>query len=140
MTTKMDVVERFKTAQDRLVLQAADLSLDTIAGMVKSKAIDTAPLYQRRERWTPEKQSALIESFLLNIPVPPIYLSEEKFGVYSAIDGKQRITAISAFMSDSLRLQKLETFTEIEDARFSDLPPDLQTHCAFARTSARSRF
>ena len=67
------IIERkFLKAQDRLVFQAADLSLGTVANMVERGAIDTKPSYQRRERWTKEKQSALIESFLLNIPVPPI--------------------------------------------------------------------
>ncbi len=123
---KANVVARFKEAQDRLVLQAADLSLEAISGMVASKAIDLSPAYQRRERWSPEQQSALIESFLLNIPVPPIYLAEEEFGVYSAIDGKQRIAAIYQFMSNELSLNGLDAFTEIEGLRYKDLPADLQ--------------
>lgn len=123
---KADVVTRFKEAQDRLVLQAADLSLDTISGMVKSESIDLSPVYQRRERWSQEQQSALIESFLLNIPVPPVYLAEEEFGIYSAIDGKQRIAAIHQFMSNDLALNDLDTFKEIEGLRYQDLPADLQ--------------
>ena len=71
------IVRQFETAQDRLVLQAADLSLETLASMVESEAIDVRPVYQRRERWHAAKQSALIESFLLNVPVPPIYLAED---------------------------------------------------------------
>lgn len=120
------VVERFEQAQNRLVLQASDLSLRTIADMVKSEAIDVAPEFQRRERWGPEKRSALIESFLLNIPVPPIYLAEDEFGSYSVIDGKQRITAIADFMNGEVPLTRLERFSEIEGKAFSDLPPPLQ--------------
>jgi hypothetical protein len=90
--------DRFIEAQRSLVLQAADFSLETIAQMVDSEAIDISPSYQRRERWKRDKQSALIESFLLNIPVPPVYLAEEEFGRYSIIDGKQRLTAIRDFM------------------------------------------
>ena len=123
---KPKIVERFKQAQDRLVLQAADLSLDTISGMVASKSIDLSPTYQRRERWSAEQQSALIESFLLNIPVPPIYLAEEEFGIYSAIDGKQRISTIHQFMTNKLKLTGLEAFTAIAGCHFKDLPIDLQ--------------
>src|ERR1700727_2983279 len=94
------IVRRFEQAQDRLVLQASDLSLETVAGMVESGAIDIQPQYQRRARWSTEKRSALIESFLLNIPVPPVYLAEDDYGTYSVIDGKQRITAIRDFMTD----------------------------------------
>lgn len=120
------VLKRFLEAQDRLVLQAADLSLGTIANMVERKAIDLNPNYQRRERWSARKQSALIESFLLNVPVPPIYLAEDEFGQYSVVDGKQRITAIHRFMTDKLELTDLEQFVEVEGCRFSNLPRELQ--------------
>ena len=94
--------------------------------MVDSETIDLMPKYQRRERWDIRRQSALIESFLLNVPVPPVYLSEEEYGVYSIIDGKQRITAIYEFLSNSFSLKGLESFREINGARFRDLPKSLQ--------------
>ena len=62
----------FHKAQAQLVVQTADLPLGTLAEMVESNAIDLQPGFQRRERWKAKKQSALIESFLLNVPVPPI--------------------------------------------------------------------
>jgi hypothetical protein len=124
-TSRSEIVQRFETAQDHLVLQAADLSLETLASMVESDSIDTRPVYQRRERWRPAKQSALIESFLLNVPVPPIYLAEDDFGIYSVIDGKQRLTSVRAFMRDELVLTNLEKLTELEGYRFHDLPPAL---------------
>ncbi|MEQ0564944.1 DUF262 domain-containing protein [Amycolatopsis sp. NEAU-NG30] len=121
-----DMVKRFERAQDALVLQASDLSLETIASMVQSEAIDIAPLFQRRERWDLFRQSSLIESFLLNIPVPPVYLSEDEFGSYSVIDGKQRITAIHDYMRNRYALSSLERFTELEGLKFADLPAQLQ--------------
>lgn len=120
-----EIIKRFETAQDRLVLQAADLSLETLASMVDGDAIDLRPVYQRRERWRPPKQSALIESFLLNVPVPPIYLSEEDFGVYSVIDGKQRLTSIRAFMRNQLALTGLREIAALDGYRFRDLPAAL---------------
>jgi hypothetical protein len=119
------IVERFEKAQDRLVLQQSDLALETLASMVEADAVDTKPHYQRRDRWTAEKRSALIESFLLNIPVPPIYLAEDDFGTYSVIDGKQRLTAIRDFMRNDLVLSELETFKELEGLTFSQLPSEL---------------
>ena len=88
------VLEKFSNAQESLVIQQSDFSLMTISQMVESGAINLTPHYQRRERWDITKQSALIESFILNVPVPPVYLSEEEYGIYSVIDGKQRITSI----------------------------------------------
>jgi hypothetical protein len=119
------IEKRFARSQDALVLQQSDLSLKSVSDMVSSKAIDISPKYQRRERWDPAKESELIESFLLNIPVPPIYLAEDEYGTYSVIDGKQRITAISRFLNNKLALSSLKKFSEVAGLTFKDLPPAL---------------
>ncbi|MBX5148960.1 DUF262 domain-containing protein [Rhizobium lentis] len=85
-------------------MQTADLPLGTLADMVETGAIDLQPGFQRRERWSLDKQSALIESFLLNVPVPPVYLAEEDEGTYTAIDGKQRLKAIADYINGRLSL------------------------------------
>src|SRR3954471_12526754 len=111
MNTK-DIIDKFLEAQNRLVFQSSDLSLESISNMVKAEAINIKPKYQRRERWDKTKQSALIESFLLNIPVPPIFLAEDEYGKYSVIDGKQRITSIYNFIGQAQPLSNLEKFQE----------------------------
>lgn len=120
------IVEKFEAAQDALVLQSSDLSLETIAQMVDSGAIDVSPKYQRRERWDLQAQVELIESFLLNVPVPPVYLAEDDFGTYSVIDGKQRITTIHRFLRNEFRLQDPPKFDEVNGALFKELPKPLQ--------------
>jgi hypothetical protein len=120
------IIDRFRIAQDSLVIQQSDFSLAAIHDMVVHGAINVSPHYQRRDRWTTDKQSALIESFLLNVPVPPIYLSEDEYGQYSVIDGKQRITAIQDFLSGNFRLRGLKKFPELEGSRFKELPLPLQ--------------
>ena len=107
-----DILDRFKDAQNSLVIQQSDFSLAAINEMVERETIDVRPLYQRRDRWSVEKQSALIESFLLNVPVPPVYLSEDEYGLYSVIDGKQRITAICDFLKGGFKLKHLKKFLE----------------------------
>ncbi|MFB6706385.1 DUF262 domain-containing protein [Streptomyces sp. NPDC056333] len=126
MANESGIVKKFKKSQDALVIQASDLSLETISQMAQTGAIDVAPLFQRRERWDIRRQSALIESFLMNVPVPPVYLSEDDYGSYSVIDGKQRITAVRDFMSDRFSLSNLTRFEEINGLKFSDLPSELQ--------------
>ncbi|WP_200895449.1 DUF262 domain-containing protein [Kitasatospora griseola] len=126
MATEADIVEKFKSSQNALVIQASDLSLETVSQMAQTGAIDVSPLFQRRERWDLRRQSALIESFLLNVPVPPVYLSEDDYGSYSVIDGKQRITAIRDFMMDKFQLSSLDRFHEISGLKFSELPGQLQ--------------
>lgn len=121
-----DISKRFTEAQDSLVIQQSDFSLRAINDMVNGNSIDTRPHYQRRDRWSTAKQSALIESFLLNVPVPPIYLSEDDYGVYSVIDGKQRITAICDFLSNKLQLKDLVKFPELNGSKFDDLPAPIK--------------
>jgi Protein of unknown function DUF262 len=122
-----EIERRFDQSQNDLVLQASDFSLQGLKEMVDNDIIDLSPQYQRRERWDIERQSELIESFLLNVPVPPIYLAEEEYGVYSIIDGKQRITAVSDYLNNAFVLKGLESFPEINGARFRDLPKSLQS-------------
>jgi hypothetical protein len=122
---KNKIEERFGNSQNALVLQQSDLSLQSVSDMVSTGAIDISPKYQRRERWNKIKESELIESFLLNIPVPPIYLAEDEYGTYSVIDGKQRVTAINRFLKDELKLEHLKKFDELEGFTFSKLPTAL---------------
>ncbi len=122
----VEVERRFDQSQNDLVLQTSDFSLQGLKEMVDDQIIDLAPKYQRRERWEIERQSELIESFLLNVPVPPIYLAEEEYGIYSIIDGKQRITAVSDFLNNGFALKGLEEFRDLNGARFRELPKTLQ--------------
>ncbi len=126
MAVSSPLVRSFNEAQSKLVVQTADLPLGTLAGMVESGAIDLQPGFQRRERWTHEKQAALIESFLLNVPVPPVYLSEEADGTYTAIDGKQRLRAIADFIYNRFRLRKLEQLHDADGVQFDDLPTEIK--------------
>src|SRR4051794_37189186 len=95
--------------------------------MVDIQVIDLSPKHQRRERWEIERQSELIESFLLNVPVPPIYLAEEEYGIYSIIDGKQRINAVSGYLNNAFKLKRLSEFSELNGSRFRNLPKALQS-------------
>jgi len=124
--SEKEIVKKFTKAQDSLVVQQSDFSLETIAHMVKSESIDISPHYQRRDRWKDSKQSALIESFLLNVPVPPVYLSEDDYGKYSVIDGKQRITAIYEFLTGKLKLKDLKEFPDLNGSTFIDIPSQLR--------------
>lgn len=88
--------------------------------------IDTSPTYQRRLRWTTKKRSLLIESFLLNIPVPPIFLFEQDYNEYEVIDGRQRLETIRDFLANNFSLTGLEYWPELNRKRFNDLPNVLQ--------------
>lgn len=127
MKTKSDLaLQYFKEAQDALVLQASDMSLGTVSSMVNAQSIDVSPRYQRRERWDLSRQRSLIESFLINIPVPPVYLFEEDYGSYTVIDGKQRIHAIHNFMTGQLQLAGMSRFQVLDGCYFANMPSGIQ--------------
>jgi Protein of unknown function DUF262 len=77
-------------------------------------------------RWNNRKKSLLIESFLLNIPVPPIFLFETDYNAYEVIDGQQRLDAVSSFLSNDYALTGLEYWPELNRKRFNSLPKVLQ--------------
>ena len=109
-------------------IDVADQGLATLVRMVGSGSVDISPRFQRRDRWKPEQQSRLVESFLRNIPIPPIYLAEDRMrpGRYAVIDGKQRLTAVWRFFNDKLTLSGIEFQPKLNGLRFSDLPEGLQ--------------
>jgi hypothetical protein len=73
--------------------QSLDLSFNEILDMFKTKELDINPDYQRLFRWSEGARSRFIESLLLEMPVPPIYVIEQEEGQYLLIDGLQRISS-----------------------------------------------
>jgi hypothetical protein len=119
--------DRWVQAQRDLITTTLDYNLQTIASLIADGRIDLSPSFQRRERWDRTRQSRLIESFLMNVPLPPVFLNEDEYGQYSIIDGKQRMTAISEYLTDAFELQGLTVFQEANGQRFSDLDTSLQS-------------
>ncbi len=116
----------FKKSQRDLVTSVVDYNLGTLADLVNKDKIDLSPRYQRRFRWDAARQSRLIESFLMNVPIPPIFLSEDRYGTYAVIDGKQRLFAIREFIRGRLKLKGLKVFEEINGQSIDDLPSRLR--------------
>lgn len=121
------IVKKFASAQEDLVLQTADYPLSVFKQMADGGTLDLSPTFQRRDRWNETKRSQLIESFLLNVPVPPVYFAEEGVGKYSVIDGKQRLSSGVSFINNEFKLEGLENFKELNGLSYSQLPSDLQS-------------
>jgi hypothetical protein len=126
-STEGDPIDFWAKKQRELVTSVVDYNLGTLAQLVSDNTIDVSPKYQRRFRWDEERQSRLIESFLMNVPVPPIFLNEDRYGEYSVIDGKQRLLAIKEFFRGKLELTGLNVFHDINHKTFDDLPVKLQS-------------
>jgi uncharacterized protein with ParB-like and HNH nuclease domain len=73
--------------------------------------------------WDNKKASLWVESVLLDIPLPVIYLNKEHDGTYSVVDGQQRLTALFGFFENKFSLNHLMVLEEIKGRKFQDLPP-----------------
>jgi hypothetical protein len=100
--------------------QKIELPISTIATMVSSQ-IDVAPEFQRRDVWDQKKQSKFIESLIMNVPVPPVFLGENTYGKYVVLDGRQRLTALVKFLNNEYKLVGLKVWKELNDDIFADL-------------------
>src|SRR5256885_3529054 len=77
----LDAGEKYANSQLRVVRETKDYQLDYLQHALRPgrEIIDISPAYQRRLRWSRKKKALLIESLLLNIPVPPIFLFERDY-------------------------------------------------------------
>ena len=81
------------------------------------------PMYQREFVWDEERQSKFIESLMLGLPIPLIFVAEDKdTGRLEIVDGSQRIRTLSAFLNDELKISNLQTLNELNGITFSELP------------------
>lgn len=122
-------------AKERTVkTQNIEYDLETLVKKVKKGIIKLNPDYQRNHRWGIEESSRLMESLILNIPIPTVYLSqdvdvdeevEDDVARYSVIDGQQRLTAIYGFMTNDYALGGLDVLELLNGSFYKDLPPFL---------------
>jgi hypothetical protein len=106
----------------RLVTQPYDLSLATLVDDISRERLLLSIEYQRKYVWDRSKASRLIESFMLNIPVPVCYFAENEDGTYEVIDGLQRIQTIRDFLANKFALRGVSVVREFEGKHYSDLP------------------
>lgn len=123
---------RYVKGDIRIVTEQARYPLAGILQMLQETKPDESgktaprymldPEYQRRHRWDDTRKSRLIESFLLNVPVPPVFLYERDLARFEVMDGRQRLTALSDFYSDKFALTGLEYWPDLDGRRYSTLP------------------
>lgn len=118
--------EKYKKGEVRIVTEQARYPLNTIVGLVQSDNYILNPEFQRRHRWDNARKSRLIESFIMNVPIPPIFLYEVDYSVYEVMDGLQRLTAISQFYQDKYSLESLVEWQELNGLTYSKLPEQIR--------------
>lgn len=89
----INLIQAIETRSKNVHTQSLDLSFNEILDMRQNNELDISPDFQRLFRWSEGARSRFIESLLLEMPVPPIYVVEEEDGRYLLIDGLQRISS-----------------------------------------------
>ena len=79
--------------------------------------------FQRNFIWKVDRASQLIESVIMNVPIPPLYFAEEESGRWLVIDGLQRLNTIKQFFQNEFALKGLDIIKELEGLKYKDLPP-----------------
>jgi uncharacterized protein with ParB-like and HNH nuclease domain len=98
-------------------------SIYDIKRFIDSGDLDIEPDFQRHFVWEKKRQSRLIESLMLRIPLPVFYLSQDKEGEFQVVDGLQRLTTIYRFINKELVLKELEYLHDCQGKTFETLEP-----------------
>src|SRR5690606_11864386 len=122
--------EIFEKDDERLILDipkeerylntsAYDYSVEFIVSMMEGdypKIILEVP-FQRKYVWKDDKASQLIESIIMNVPIPPIYFAEEEDGRWLVIDGLQRLTSLLRYFQNEFGLKKLDILEDLSQKK-----------------------
>ncbi|TAE74636.1 MAG: DUF262 domain-containing protein [Bacteroidetes bacterium] len=132
----LDIVEEEEIAvpipkeERKLITQPYDKSIEDLVNMIEKKKILLDPEFQRNYVWDTKKASLLIESILLNVPIPVVYASQEKETFkWLIVDGVQRLTSLKRFFDGEFKLKGLEVLGTEQDKNllngldYESLPP-----------------
>lgn len=110
---------------DTLLIRNESRTVHDVLRRVEKGSFVMDPDFQRDFIWHDDKQSKLIESVLMRIPLPVFYLAENTLGQMIVVDGLQRLSTFQRFLNNQLAL-KLPDRMELNKKRFQDLSPKLQ--------------
>ncbi|WP_329208687.1 DUF262 domain-containing protein [Streptomyces sp. NBC_00683] len=135
MDTATELQVELDTHRRAVDTEYFDLSIREIVRMVEEEEIRVAPAYQRKFRWPDSVQSALIESLLLGLPIPAIFVATNKDGTWDVVDGLQRTATILKFYGidvpdakelqfaeKPLQLTELNQLKKFSGMSYKDLP------------------
>ncbi|MFE2005370.1 DUF262 domain-containing protein [Pseudomonas guariconensis] len=132
-----DPDEYFAKSAFRIVYQTNNFFLPQLRDLIdRGEVLNIRPEYQRRLRWNVSQKSKLIESLLLNIPVPPVFLYESDAARYEVMDGQQRLNAVREFLAGEFALSSLEVLAPLNGLRYYSCPPRIKRALDRASISA----
>lgn len=134
-----DFQDQLQTERRTVSFDSYDITVRQLIDMFSDEELDISPDYQRQFLWSNERQSQLIESAFLGIPIPSLYMATNTDATWEVVDGVQRLcTLINYCGSDKdrarigknspLKISELEKLSELNETAFNDLPKSIQLH------------
>lgn len=106
-----------------LITTPYDPPVKSLVEEISRKELIVNPDFQRKGVWDNTRKSRLIESLLLNIPIPVCFFAEDSDGKKVVVDGQQRLRSIAEFVSGSYKLTGLQVLNKLNTYRWIDLTP-----------------
>lgn len=149
----MSLIEQINKKRKDIKTDGYPVSIGEWISMYEKNELDIHPEFQRFYRWSTAQKTSLIESILLGIPLPPIFVSQRADGVWDVVDGLQRLSTLFQFIGilkneagedvEPLILQKTKYLPALQDIQWNNetdpkksLPNDLQLVIKRSKISA----
>lgn len=100
----------------------SNCNIESLITKIRRKHYDLTPDWQREFVWNTKQKSALIESVLIGLPIPSIFIFQNPTYPHDVIDGKQRLTTLFTFTNDGFHLSGLTTLRSLNGKKYSELP------------------
>lgn len=126
----MKLIDQINKKRKEIKTDGYPVSIGEWISMYEKNELDIHPEFQRFYRWSPAQKTSLIESILLGIPLPPIFVSQRPDGVWDVVDGLQRLSTLFQFIGilkdeegldvEPLVLQKTKYLPALENIQWKD--------------------
>ncbi|MCW5228832.1 DUF262 domain-containing protein, partial [Pseudomonas aeruginosa] len=96
----MALADEIQAARKKVITDGYEMSIGEIINLYKNEELVIDPVFQRLYRWDDERKTRFIESLILGIPIPPLFVYQDENGVWELIDGLQRLSTVLQLTGD----------------------------------------
>ncbi|WP_202419629.1 DUF262 domain-containing protein [Pseudoduganella guangdongensis] len=128
----MEIIESIDKRIGEVRTDSVDMSIGELVGLHSSRELIIQPDFQRLFRWSDAQRSRLVESVLIQLPIPSIFVIENDDGRLELVDGLQRVSSLIQFINNEaielplLTLEGCDLVPELNGTTFEDLPLTLK--------------
>lgn len=131
MNKQETLLDELQAARKQIKTDSYSMSIGEIINLYRDEDLILNPAFQRLFRWNDDQKTKFIESILIGIPIPQIFVAQQSSGQWTIVDGVQRVSTLLQLTGnlkdkEPLKLTECEYLPSIVDSQWDDLPQDLQ--------------